>query len=266
MDVKTIEAPNCPEESRAEPSRPVFIVAAPCSNAAALATSLSASKDFWTSAESHLFYALAGPDADGNSKLYAAFQQASANESFWIPKHQVVYPFFASFVGLGLDQMFLAHSNGRRWVEASSENTLIAADLSYMFPRAKFLNIIRDGRDAVQQMIYNGLEPDTEEGFLAACETWNVYVQRGLEFQEMFAAKVLEVRHEQLVHATETQGRWIMDFLEGSGASELASHLSTLANDFEDRLWRDWDNHRREEFTRVCGQQMNEVGYALDWY
>jgi hypothetical protein len=268
MDLKTAYATGDERDEvvRAEPSHPVFILAAPCSDASALATSLTASKDFWTSTESHLFYSFAGPDELGQSRIYSIFQNANADESFWLTRNQVVYPEFASFIGLGLDQMFLSRSGGKRWVEASAENTLIAPDLTYMFPNARFLNVLRDGRDVVALMLSHGMQPDTDEGFEAACEMWNVYVQRGLEFQEMFPGKTLEVRHEQLVHNSDTQAKWIMDFLEGPDAAAVAAHFATQADAFVERLWSDWSHARRERFVTLCGERMSEVGYAMDWY
>jgi len=266
VKLETATSSSRDEVVRAEPSKPVFILAAPCSDAPVLATCLSASKDFWASSESHLFYSFAGPDAGGQAKLYAIFQHATTDESFWLQRNRVVYPEFASFVGLGLDQMFLSRSNGKRWVEASTENLLIAPDLTYMFPKARFLNVLRDGRDVVSLMLRNGQHPDTDEGFEAACETWNVYIQRGLEFQEMFPNKVLEVRHEQLLHNPESQARWVMDFLEGADASDVGSHLAALGQEMEERLWLEWSTARRERFVTLCGSRMNEVGYALDWY
>ncbi len=265
-DLKTAHPLQRDQNLLTEPSRPVFILASPCSDSAALATSLSASPDFWASAESHLFYSLAGPNEDGQAKLYALFQQANADESFWLTQNRVVFQEFASFVGLGLDQMFLSRSNGKRWVEASVENTLIGPDLTYMFPRARFLNILRDGRDVVSLMLKQGMHPDTEEGFAAACGVWNVYVQRGQEFQEMFPDKVLEVRHEQLTHNAESQAQWIMEFLEAPSASDVAAHFTLLAREFEERLWQDWPSARREQFVQLCGPNMENVGYALDWF
>jgi hypothetical protein len=266
VELKTAESSRSPEAVRAEPSRPVFILGAPCSDAASLATSLTASKDFWTSSESHLLYSFAGPNENGDAKLYSVFQKASADESFWLSKNRVVFQEFASFIGLGIDQMFLSRSNGKRWVEASTENTLIAPDLTYMFPKARFLNVLRDGRDVVALMLKHGMQQDSEEGFTAACETWNVYVQRGLEFQEMFPNKVLEVRHEQLLHNPETQARWIMEFLEGADAASVGEHFANQSHDFEERLWQDWSSARRERFVSLCSSRMTEVGYALDWY
>ena len=65
VKLKTEQAWGQQDVVLAEPSSPVFILGAPCSDAASLATSLTASKDFWTSTESHLLYSLAGPDEDG---------------------------------------------------------------------------------------------------------------------------------------------------------------------------------------------------------
>jgi len=266
VKLKTEQAWGQQDVVLAEPSSPVFILGAPCSDAASLATSLTASKDFWTSTESHLLYSLAGPDEDGEAKLHSMFQKASANESFWLSKNRVVFPEFASFIGLGIDQMFLSRSNKKRWVEASSENTLIAPDLSYMFPKALFIHLLRDGRDVVALMLKHGMQEDSEEGFIAACKMWNIYVQRSLEFQEMFPDRALEVRHEQLLHSTETQVLWIMNFLKGSGPAAVGGHFVSQSHAFQERLWEDWDSARRERFIDLCAGRMTEVGYALDWY
>lgn len=262
VKLKTEQAWGQQDVVLAEPSSPVFILGAPCSDAASLATSLTASKDFWTSTESHLLYSLAGPDEDGEAKLHAMFQKASVNESFWLSKNRVVFPEFASFIGLGIDQMFLSRSNKKRWVEASSENTLIAPDLSYMFPKARFIHLLRDGRDVVALMLKHGMQEDSEEGFTAACEMWNIYVQRGQEFQEMFPDKVLEIRHEELVHNVGTQALCIMEFLGGAGAAAVGKYFTAQSHAFQERLWEDWDRARRELFVGLCAGHMTEVGYV----
>lgn len=244
---------------------PVFILGAPHSDASSLATALTASDDFWCSTESHLFYDLVGPDEKGASKIYSAFQNASQNPSFWLPRNKVVYAEFAAYLGLGLDQLFRSRSNKKRWVEASPENTLIAPELSYMFPKARFLTILRDGRDVVSLMVERGSTSGTNEGFTQACKAWRIYAERLLEFQEKFPQKVLEVRHEQLVHGTRQQMARISSFLSSSDGAAIARYLGAEVASFPSRLWEKWDAQHRDAFEKTAGSIFRELGYVLDW-
>ncbi len=243
-------------------SSPVFIFGSPCSDASVLATALTASEDFWCSTESHLFYYLVGPDTAGQSKLHAAYQHASQDASFWLPKNRVVYQELAAYLGLGLDQLFRSRSNGRRWVEASPENTLIATELAYLFPKARFINIVRDGRDAVSLMESADATP---EEFTSACETWRIYAERGLEFQERFPRRVYELRHEQLVHNTRSESHKILDFLSAARGDAIASYFSSGRPPFQERLWKGWSAERRQAFSDAAGAMMSDLGYPLMW-
>ena len=44
-------------------------------------------------------------------------------------------------------------SNGRRWIDQTPANTLVVDRLAEMFPGARFLHILRDGRRVVHSMI-----------------------------------------------------------------------------------------------------------------
>ena len=193
------------------------------------------------------------------------FENATRDSSFWLTRNRVVFPEFAAYVGLGLDQMFRSRSNNRRWVEASAENTLIASELSYMFPKAKFLNILRDGRDVVSLLVASSPSGATRGAFSEACEAWRVYAARSIELQETFPARVLEVRHEHLSSRPVSEAKKMMSFLSDRRESAVGEYLRAEAPSIRERLWGRWEEDWRLTFTVEAGDMMRELGYPLKW-
>ena len=106
--------------------------------------------------------------------------------------HGVDFEQFLAHLGLGLNALLTATSDGRRWVDQTPANTLVVDRLAEMFPGARFLHILRDGRRVVHSMVnfHRALaDPETAErmksagrlppwttDFRDACRTWARFV------------------------------------------------------------------------------------------
>src|SRR5262249_8717023 len=128
---------------------PVFIIGSPRSGTKILARSLAKHTRLWTSsAESNFLYHLFG-----GGHLENAFQTAGSRPSrphgTWLAKEGVAKSEFFRFVGLGLNALYASRSGGKRWIDHTPLYTLMVDTLSELFPGARFLHILRDGRRVV---------------------------------------------------------------------------------------------------------------------
>jgi hypothetical protein len=104
----------------------------------------------------------------------------------------------------------------------------MAGDLADMFPGARFLHILRDGRRVVHSMV-NFLSGQSERvqaqlkqrgvgipwlDFREACKTWRLYVELALDFAAGNPARCLTVVNERLVEDPQKCFGEIFDFLE----------------------------------------------------
>lgn len=95
--------------------------------------------------------------------------------------------------------------------DKTPEYVIHVKSLSRLFPRAKFVHIVRDPRDVVLSLLRAGFR-----GFdlFRVAAYWRWYVGRGLkDGQALGAKKVLLVRYESLILKTEETLRELCEFL-----------------------------------------------------
>jgi hypothetical protein len=94
------------------------------------------------------------------------------------------------------------------WGDQSPINTFYWPWISKTFPNAKYLHLLRDGRDTIASLIGRGLDLES------ATERWVTSISQCSALQEHVAAdQFLEVRYETLVQETEQTLKLICEFL-----------------------------------------------------
>src|SRR6185503_330056 len=131
-------------------------------------------------------------------KLREIYEAAGAVEGGWIWTNEVTFEEFAASMGHGFDRLFLSRSGGKRWIDASAENLMVATPLALMFPKAKFIHLRRDGRSVVRSMLASGLSEDWANDFSRASQVWKFYSRLGRELKETHGQRVLDVGAESL--------------------------------------------------------------------
>ena len=210
---------------------PVFVIGAPRSGTTALGKALGRHSRFYAGDET-LFLV----DLFGNGRAEATYERwAGRPSSSWLRREQVSPERFLAALGLGINALFTEGSDGRRWVDHTPGNTLIAGTLAGLFPGAAFLHILRDGREVVQSMINVARTipgdraeqmqqaqflPEWTRDFRAACETWLSHVRMAEEFRRGHPDRCLVVRHAEL---------------EANPAGTMAALLRFLGEPFEER-------------------------------
>ncbi len=189
---------------------PIFIIGSPRSGTSILGWSLAQHSELAIGHESDMLFELTHPQ-----KLEDVYRKVTGrpNSLDWLRQNGVDEDEFLASIGLGLNALLTSRSGDRRWIDQTPANTIVASTLVRLFPGARFLHILRDGRSVVnsmvnfigavpeearEQFIAGGGLPEFATDFRCACETWVMYVTEALRFAENHPAVCMTVRNEQL--------------------------------------------------------------------
>jgi sulfotransferase family protein len=243
----------------------VFVLGAPRTGTAELAAALASHPAFWTGGSSEIFYSFIGPDGRGGSSLLAAYTGMRT----------LTYPEFAAHVGRGFDRLFLRRSGGRRWIDSAAENTLVAEDLALLFPAARFVHLVRDGRAVVRSALTCSWQLPWAPDAAAAARLWAHFAREGIAFRERHPERVRELPVERLAREPEAECARLLDFLGADADSEPACAIRAGGLSWsydarrdgmfdvpEDGGWDAWSEEERRAFAAAAGGAQRALGYA----
>ncbi|MFC1747510.1 sulfotransferase [Pseudomonadota bacterium] len=93
------------------------------------------------------------------------------------------------------------------------------------FPNARFIHIIRDGRDVANSVLKLPWGP---KDVISAAEWWHEHVRLGRAMGAMLSAdRYMEVRYEDLVQDSEGELRKICDFLDEEYSPEMLNYYKS---------------------------------------
>jgi hypothetical protein len=243
-----------------------------------------------------LLYNLFGNPFPGESRphLDEVFHLTYARpEGTWLHENHVDKEEVLAYLGMGLNALYTSRSYPKRWVEQTPVNTLMVENLSYMFPGAQFVHILRDGRRVVHSMLHfadrlkaevreamieHGTFPSWAVGAAEAAQTWRLFVQTALDFEAAHPQRCLTVVNEEMSANPPEGFRRLLEFLgapyEDAPAQYFSSHrinssftaATTPAND----AWNQWPSEWRSAFYDEAGALLVKLGFAsqpelLDW-
>jgi protein-tyrosine sulfotransferase len=193
----------------------------------------------------------------------------------------------------GLAGNLLRGSGKPRWAEKTPHNVLWMAVLGEIFPDARFLHVLRDGRDVACSLVrmewYNpatGRKVEYVENIPNAARYWREVVQaaRGQAALPILAGRVLEVRYEDLVLQTEKTLRDVLAFLDEpwdeavltdhAGVASRAGRVESSTAQVSQPIYRTSIGRWQGEMTdadkaalrREAGALLVELGYAAaEW-
>lgn len=158
-----------------------------------------------------------------------------------------------------------------------------------LFPDAKVLVIIRNGRDSVESSLRSWpTEKDgTETPFEEFVRRWEQGARRLLRLMEEYPGRMMSVRYEDLVVDLERRMRRVLRFVgldparyDFDAAAELPVHGSSSFGLVDGHLtWQPqrrteafrpleraagWDADRHRRFNAIAGDMMEAFGYPLE--
>ena len=179
-------------------------------------------------------------------------------------------------LGLGINALISSKSDGKRWIDQSPTYTLVAAELSEMFPGARFLHILRDGTSVVHSMINSGFSTEWATDFEGACRTWSVFVGNASQFQEAHPDRCLTVPYAALVEDPRELFGQILEFVHAAQHPGPATFFSS--NRINSSFQPDgalegaprpeplelWSESQRAVFAEVAGETMDRHGFTFE--
>jgi hypothetical protein len=173
---------------------------------------------------------------------------------------------------------------GRRLAEKTPHNVLHIGFLARIFPRSRFIHVIRDGRAVAASLVKQAwTDPDTEEpvaycqSLAAASRYWAEVLIRAHQESSSALGRVIEVRYESLVTDPEAEMRRLLAFLgepwddavlrhqeadlvlpeNESGSADASRPIHT---DAVSRWRRELTGEQVAEIEGICGELLEDLG------
>jgi hypothetical protein len=196
---------------------------------------------------------------------------------------------FRQFVD-GVSANFRRASGKPRWAEKTPQNIYALATLGTIFPDARFIHVIRDGRDVVSSLVTmdwidprTGAKLDYVQNVTNAARHWrDMILHAGQQAaQPVVAGRVIEVRYEALVVDIEGTMRKVLDFLgEAWDPAILEAHKKSRTHEPHEssteqatkpvyttaigRWKREMSPADKIAFKSEAGPLLKALGYAAD--
>jgi glycosyltransferase involved in cell wall biosynthesis len=187
-----------------------------------------------------------------------------------------------------LVEKFRRREGKPRWAEKTPQNILYMVLLGEIFPDAKFIHMLRDGRDVACSLVtMDWIDQSTERKFefvetiAGAARYWRDMVIRGRQqaAHPSLAGRVLEVRYEALVSDPAATMRQVLAFLGEEWDDAVLSHHTKNRPDgvvepstaqvtkpvyhtAVHRWQHDMTEADRAAFKAQAGALLTELGYA----
>ncbi|MCH7850917.1 MAG: sulfotransferase [Nanoarchaeota archaeon] len=157
------------------------------------------------------------------------------------------------------------------------ETYLILPYVHVTFPRARFLHLVRDGRDlafkrhltddprrALGKALLTRLEARGQPHHLQAARSWQFQVEQYRTYAERIPpGQRMETTYEALCGDPEGEMARIADFLQVPYSEACRNYVNTHFNKSLIGAWRAEDSARVAEVEAVIGDTLTALGYAL---
>ena len=169
------------------------------------------------------------------------------------------------------------HSPGSKiWGDKTPMNTLYLDWIGTVFPRSKFIHIIRDGRDVASSY----LKMERYDTILEAANRWINSIESAQSFGSKIKENYIEIRYEELVTKPEEVIKDTCDFLDIDYDSKMLDHTkqvkklgdtdkehhSNLSKPISSDSVGKWRNNlsesNQESITKLLHKHLQRLGYA----
>lgn len=175
----------------------------------------------------------------------------------------------------GWFETYMRRRGKRRWADKTPQTIHILPYLWELFPTAKFVHMIRDGRDVACSIIPQKWGPDNVRD---AARRWVECIEKGIAHRED-TGRYLEVRYEHLATEPERELRRVCAFVGEEFEAQMLSHQEHLADNPQatessagqvarplytssiGRWRRDLSARELRQFLKIAGPTLEMLGY-----
>lgn len=245
---------------------PVFVLGAPRSGTSMMQWALRDHPNLWGGQESDYLIPLV--------KALRETHQAGSRRGklHWLSGQDVSLEEYALHVGYGINSLYTSRSKGLRWVEQTPQYTLHLPAMKLLFPGAKFVFMLRDGRSVVSSLrkFVNPVEHED------ACRLWKKFVEAGLSYLDTEGdGDFLVVRYERVVADTEAALHDVFQFLGEADSPKSVDFIKSSApinSSFAGEAsaqkasprWADWTPEERAIFGEINGDLLRRLKMEPD--
>jgi hypothetical protein len=202
----------------------------------------------------------------GRSILYTA-EELERETDLWLEGLQKgsfsgedIYRSAKDFV----NRLFALHCervNKRHWIDKTPGLLNHLEGLSRLYPGAKCIHIIRDGRDVAVSTLSQHWGPNNVR---TAAQRWKKLLLAGRKGVDSSRLNYMELRYESLIDSPAATLTGVLDFLELDGdPKEMLSHFKL--HDRSIGAWRTvFSRQDRKTFAEAAGDLLIELGYERD--
>lgn len=171
-------------------------------------------------------------------------------------------------------QLYAKKKDKQIWGDKTPSYMLHLPLLKSLFPRAKFIHIIRDARDYCLS-----INKAWNKNIYRAAQRWHDSIRKCQEDAKMLPSPdYLEVRYEQLIDSPERTTKLICGFLDVSYNRNMTSLQKPTENlgdakNFVGILknnYGKWEKYLAEKnlmkIERICGSLLSELGYPVYYH
>ncbi len=181
-----------------------------------------------------------------------------------------------------LDQFYRFHGKEskqvfEKWGDKTPGNAFFMNEIYTVFPKARYIHMLRDGVDVVHSHIKNGLLQD----YKVAAEKWKNAVSCAQDFERKHPELCLLLRYEDFVREPEKSVRSVCEFIGISYKKEMLSsmdHIGTM-NDLnvyahykktlqpisQDNIGigrKEMNEEQKKIIQDIIGDKLKELNYA----
>jgi glycosyltransferase involved in cell wall biosynthesis len=183
----------------------------------------------------------------------------------------------------------IINNDAIRLVEKTPHNILVMKELGSMFPEAKFIHMIRDGRDVVSSLLtknwvgFDGKPLNYVENIEDAAKYWKNTVIKGINDgnNNLLKGRVKIVKYENLIEHTKEEIRRILEFIDEPWDKKVLEYyevdrgyepqesstkqVNKKINKKSLNRWKnDFTKKDKKIFKKVAGDLLIDLGYEQD--
>ena len=169
---------------------------------------------------------------------------------------------------------FLEQRQKARWAEKTPKNILLYDFLLELYPEAKLVNCIRDGRDVVASMVERQIWPiqanrrvnSTRRAKLVTVENasfyWKEHIMYARHLSKLYPNSYFELKYEALLTNPAHEILRLSKFLFLQPSEDMLNY--DLNKSSMGRWKKQFTTHDKETFKQFAGDMLIELGYEKD--